>query len=479
MISEVINGSITVVIWTIAAVAIVFLISGIDDLFMDVLFVFWKSFRKLFFSREHRVLTTEILDTDNQRWSAIMVPAWKEQAVIDKMLDHAVTTIQYERYVIFVGTYSNDPDTRSKASEIAIKYPGRIEIVDIGHDGPTTKADCLNGILAFIRGYEQTRDLRFEIFILDDAEDIVSAKALQVFNHLIPRKDFVQLPVFPVEVPWSQFTAGHYMDEFAQLHLKDMRTREWLTGTIPSAGVGAAFSRRAIALAEQVNGGVAFSDSTLTEDYELPLQLAKLEVGEAFFEANVPIESDFKFRQVYGPENDRFPYVRSIFPRTFRAAVRQKSRWVLGIALQGWEHLGWKGKGIHKYMLWRDRKALIGNLANFLGYVLVFITLAIWFAQWYLVGDGRFPNVVPNPFIKWLLILNFYVMCIQLAVRAICTYVIYGFVHAILSAPRAVWGNFINFVATVRAMLLYFGARREKRRTIPWEKTDHEYPSKP
>ena len=31
------------------------------------------------------------------------------------------------------------------------------------------------------------------------------------------------------------------------------------------------------------------------------------------------------------------------FPDTFSAAVRQKSRWVAGIALQSWTEIGWRG----------------------------------------------------------------------------------------------------------------------------------------
>lgn len=476
MIVGFLDASTTTITWIIAAVAIVFLINGIDDLLIDVLFVLWRFYRRVFFSKEHRPISAELLASDEEKWIAIMVPAWHEQSVIGKMLDHAVATIDYSKYVFFVGVYSNDPETRQTVIEASERWPLRVVMVDIGHEGPTTKADCLNGVLAYIKRYEAANGMQFDIFVLDDAEDVVSKTGLRVFNHLIPRKDFVQLPVFPIEVPWYQFTAGHYMDEFAQLHLKDMRTREWLTNVIPSAGVGAAFSRRAIELATELNGGVPFSDDTLTEDYELPLQLAKLQVREAFVEANTPIVSERDVDLVLGPEDARYPYIRSFFPRTFRAAVRQKSRWVLGIALQGWEHLGWKGAGLHKYMLWRDRKALIGNLANFLGYILVVITLGIWFFRSYFTDDGRFPNVVPNAFIYWLLIVNFYIMCVQLIVRAICTYKIYGVMHGLLSIPRAVWGNFINFAATLRAMTQYFRARREKREKIPWDKTEYEYP---
>ena len=72
---------------------------------------------------------------------------------------------------------------------------------------------------------------------------------------------------------------------------------------------------------------------------------------------------------------------------------------------------------------------------------------------------------------------NFFIMCFQLISRAVATYKIYGFMHAILSVPRAIWGNLINFEATVRALRIYFTARRKGVTDIPWDKTSHEFPS--
>ena len=55
---------------------------------------------------------------------------------------------------------------------------------------------------------------------------------------------------------------------------------------------------------------------------------------------------------------------REYFPSRFRAAVRQRSRWVAGIALQGWERHGWQRVAAPAYWLWRDRKGLAGNLLS-------------------------------------------------------------------------------------------------------------------
>lgn len=472
---ELVNESVPYISVMIAIVACIFLVSGIDDILMDIFFAAWRVYRRVFFQRRHRRITREMLMEGPQKRIAMMIPAWQEASVIRETLDEAVRHIAYDNYQIFVGTYPNDPETRSEVEAASRDNPGRIRLVDVGHDGPTTKADCLNAVIKETRRVEQDGKGEFEIFVLDDAEDMIPRYSLLVFNYLVPRKDFVQLPVFPAKVAWNQFTAGHYMDEFAQLHLMDMRTREWLTGAIPSAGVGAALSRRALELALEANQGQVFSEDTLTEDYELPLHLIRARAREAFIEPGEPVRSEIESKVgQYETLEEEYPYIRSFFPSSLPAAVRQKSRWVLGISLQGWEHLGWKGSPAQVYMFWRDRKVLIGNLANFLGYFLVFFTIAIWLSRWGLTGSAEFPNVVPPGSFIWnLLIINLVIMAIQLVIRFACTLRIYGLVHAFLSPLRAVWGNYINFLATVRALFLFFRAKLTRGSKIPWEKTEH------
>ena len=47
---------------------------------------------------------------------------------------------------------------------------------------------------------------------------------------------------------------------------------------------------------------------------------------------------------------------RAHFPDTLAAAVRQKTRWTHGLALQGWDRLGWQGNAIQRWMTFRDRR---------------------------------------------------------------------------------------------------------------------------
>src|SRR6185503_3482245 len=131
-----------------------------------------------------------------------------------------------------------------------------------------------------------------------------------------------------------------------------------------SNGVGTGFSRIALEELAAVRGGRVFDPECLTEDYENGLRLHQMGRRQVF----LPIRFDRA-----GPMA-----TREYFPRSFRAAVRQRSRWVAGIALQGWQHHGWRVAPRQRYWLWRDRKGLIGNLLSPLTNLLMFYAAASW-----------------------------------------------------------------------------------------------------
>lgn len=458
--------------YTLAAVALVFFISGIDELIIDLAFLAWRVVRRFRFASLHKPLTEALLEAEAEQPAVILVPAWQEAAVIGHMLENTIARLRYSRYHILVGTYPNDAATQQAVRLVAARHP-HVHLVVLDHDGPTTKADCLNGLLAFLPKLEARLGLRFEIFVMNDAEDIVPPFELKVFNHLIPRKDIVQLPVFPLPVPWYRFTAGHYMDEFAHQHLRDLRLREWLTGAIPTAGVGCGFSRRFIDLAHHHGKGQVFSTNSVTEDYEISLKLEQARNREAFIDGIVwPRQGRAGRRWA-----SMLPAVTEAFPSSFGAAVRQKSRWIMGIALQGWAHLGWGKDWFARYMLFRDRKVLISSIAILIGYLLVAAVFVTWAMRALLLDDVTFPVLVAEDSWVWhILVANFGFMLLQLSTRAVAAWIIYGPLQALLSLPRAIWGNLINTVATFRALALYLAARR--RSVDPaWDKTEHrEYP---
>src|SRR3546814_5407194 len=65
------------------------------------------------------------------------------------------------------------------------------------------------------------------------------------------------------------WVGGHYGDEFAEAHGKELVVRSRLGLPLPSAGVGCALTRRTLALLAIERGGEPFCCDSLTEDYEI------------------------------------------------------------------------------------------------------------------------------------------------------------------------------------------------------------------
>ena len=119
---------------------------------------------------------------------------------------------------------------------------------------------------------EQRHGRRYDILLMHDAEDVIHPLSLRLYSLLIPAHDFVQTPVFSLELALHQGVAATYIDEFAEHHLKDMLVREAIGGLVPSAGVGSAFARDAFEEIARAHGQQPFNVESLTEDYEIGLK---------------------------------------------------------------------------------------------------------------------------------------------------------------------------------------------------------------
>lgn len=169
-----------------------------------------------------------------------------------------------------------------------------------------------------------------------------------------------------------------YIDEFSELHGKDVPVREALAGQVPSAGVGTCFSRRAISALLADGDGIAFDVQSLTEDYDIGFRLKEKGMSEIF--VRFPVVDDGKTgepRKLFqSKRTHNMICVREYFPDTFTTAVRQKSRWIIGIVFQGFKTHKWTSNLILNYFLWRDRKGAISNFISFIA-MLVFIQLML------------------------------------------------------------------------------------------------------
>lgn len=458
--------------------AVIIALNSMDDLFIDMYYWTRRVYRKFFVLNRHKPLESKKLYNIEEKPIAIMLPAWQEADVIASMASLAASTFEYYNYHIFIGTYPNDPQTQEEVDKVASRYQNVHKVVT-RDAGPTSKADCLNNVIEFIFDFEKKINKEFQAFVLHDAEDLIHPLELKLYNYLIDRKDLIQLPVIPLERSWYDFTSGHYQDEFAELHAKDMKVRESLSGFVPSAGVGTAFSRRAIAKLFELNGKIAFNTNSLTEDYDIGYQLLNAKMKLIFVRFPVKVQKTVKtfFGKIKVVDSIEYIAIREFFPNKFSLAIRQKSRWIIGIVFQGYETIGWPKKFILSYILYRDRKAVITNPTIFVAY---FVMLNILFMEFYTgINDDAwwFPSFIPNESFLWYLLgLNGLFLFNRVLHRFYFTSELYGIWEGVLSFPRMIWGNIINLLALFRAISQVKSASKKKENPS-WDKTAHEFPS--
>ena len=425
------------------------LLSGLDDFFICL--VFLKNRRKPF-----PWPTEAELARAPKRRIAIFVPVWREHAVIGRMLDRNLSAIQYPNYDIFVGAYPNDPLTIGAVEEVA-RRNSQVHLVVGAKNGPTSKGDCLNTIYQAMLRYEARRQIRFEAVLTHDAEDLVHPESLRLVDWFAQKYEMVQVPVLPLPTSLREFTHGVYCDEFAEYQFKDIPARQSLRSFLPSNGVGTGFTRAATERLAKVRDGRVFDPECLTEDYENGLRLHLLGARQIFlpirFAATGPVAT------------------REYFPRALRAAVRQRTRWVIGIALQGWQRNGWRGPLRLIYWFWRDRKGLVGNLVSPLASMLFVAGAAGYGASLLLHRLWTFGGSLPAWF-PWIYLPTTLLSMAQIGVRMDCCARIYGWRFAALAPLRVLWANTINCAATTLALwqFLLAGAAR---RTLVWTKTEH------
>ena len=325
--------------------------------------------------------------------------------------------------------------------------------------GPTSKADCLNSIYRRMELFEQERNVKFTTVVLHDAEDMIHPDALSLINRERSAYDMVQVPVLPLPTPFWELTHGVYCDEFAEFQNIDMHARQFSGSFVPSNGVGTGFAREILDRLAEEHGHV-FDAESLTEDYEIGVYI-----------------HDRGYRQLFAPitrgENG-FVATREYFPRTTKTAIRQRTRWVTGIALQCWERRGWAGSLRTRYWFWRDRKGLLANPLSLLTNFLFLAGLAD--LAYSGVRHRPWMFAVANPRVVVLCGLTTGLQCLRLGLRMLCVGHIFGPAFALGVPLRSFLANLINCFASVRATWRFFWAKRDKRKLV-WQKTEHAYPA--
>jgi adsorption protein B len=428
------------VTWLLWPLAIWIVVSGIDDLLVDAT-GFFVSLRGNI--RRTRPARRDLL-AETQRPIAILVPLWKESGVIARMVQQNTASILYRNYHFFIGAYPNDEPTLERVRILEKRY-ANVHLTICPHPGPTSKADCLNWVFQNIIAFEREHETRFEILVTHDAEDVIHSDALHWINHYSDEYDMVQVPVLPLRTSWKEWTHGVYIDDFTEYATRDMPVRQAMGAFVPSNGVGTGFRRQALEdLAERSNNCV-FEPVCLTEDYENGLRL-RLNGS----------------KQIFVPLHVEGMATREYFPHTVHTAIRQRTRWITGIALQTWDRHGWPGGIAQKYWLWRDRKGLIGNPASLLANAVFVYGLLRWF--WGV-------SLTTVPVLEALTLISLY----RLVYKMVCVARVYGVALSLAIPLRSVLANFINSAATVSAVHRFFHGKW-KGLPLVWVKTEHAYP---
>lgn len=441
------------------------LASSIEDCFVDL---YWFAIRLVGDPEQAEARGLLAVPPPAERPLAVLVPAWQEAEVLPLSLGHLLATARYRDFRVFVGCYLNDPATRAAVERLAAA-DGRVVPVTVPRPGPSCKADCLNAVVAAALERERRDGWRFAGFVLQDAEDMAHPEALACFNRLLGRWHLVQLPVLPLAERLGALVGGHYLDEFAEMHGKELPVRNALSGVVPGSGVAVAYERDAFLTARADNGGEAFTDGALTEDYDLSLRLARLGTRHLF------LRRVGAARRPQGTRRDLIG-TRELFPHDLAGAVRQKARWIQGISFQAWERFGWQGPGALRYFLLRDRKVLLCGHASLFGHLglLYLLTRAL------LADHAPFwapPPLLPEDSLLWqLAAVNLGFLCYRLLLRHLWVWAVYGWGHLPLVLPRYLVGALVNYLALWRASRLFLRQRRDGR-PIGWDKTRHAFPA--
>lgn len=435
-----------------------FLIGAIDDLALDCA---WLWLRVTGRARTRRVNRRELQEQALHGPAAVFLPAWQEADVIGDTIAHLLGSWRYPGLRLYVGVYRNDPATLDAAMQAASHDP-RLRLVIHDRAGPSTKADCLNRLYLALCDDERRLGVLFSTILFHDAEDMVDPAALALLDEAVARgADFAQLPVEPLPQAARQWLASHYCEEFAEAHGKAMVVRNAVGAALPAAGVGCAVSREALErLAQGSRAKIPFAPDSLTEDYELGLA-----IGES--------GGDCEFIRVRG-EDDMLIATRAFFPSRLDHIIRQKTRWVLGISLQGWDRTGWTGGLVERWMRARDRRGPLTALTLALGYTLLAVTALLMFAV-----SMNWADPLPlSPVLTVILYLNLGFFLWRVLWRFAFTVRNYGIAEGVFAVFRIPITNVIAIMAGRRAVAAYWSGLLGS--AVTWDKTPHDrHPLRP
>jgi adsorption protein B len=426
----------------------------IDDLIID-----WIAFTFDLGPQELTQKRIQKLKSKPEKNIAIIIANWQEHEVIHRMVYGNLSRLDYTNYHFFLGVYPNDIETNISAQNVSSVYKN-VHTIENTKNGPTSKGQMLNELVRGVFLTEKSLGIEFDVFLMHDSEDILHPLSLKVINSEIDKTDFLQIPIFSFDRPATQMVGSTYIDEFAEIHTKDLFVRQYLKAPVPSAGVGTSLQRKLMMALMRENQNDFLREDSLTEDYVLGMSSAIKGFRTSFCCYYVKDEQG----------NKDFIATREYFPNKYQAAIRQKTRWILGIVLQGSRIIPWDGAWIHKYFLYRDRR---GPMNNFVAMATTALTIYL------LIGYSMTHQPADFTSLWWFKLGSVIAtigMLNRLVQRVYAVGLVNGWKKAWLVPLRWPLGNLINFVATLKAFQQFHRAV-VKKEPLKWSKTEHELPS--
>lgn len=132
-------------IYTLGLIFVILLILiSIDDLVWDVYYLFIGKTKK----RKIKTINDEKLRNIIPKFLAVIVPAYDEETVLEKVIENLIYSNYYPRtmYHIFLGVYPNDKPTRDIADKLSNRFSNVHSVVHF-IEGPSYKADNINNVI--------------------------------------------------------------------------------------------------------------------------------------------------------------------------------------------------------------------------------------------------------------------------------------------------------------------------------------------
>jgi adsorption protein B len=396
------------------------LLLHLDDVFFDLNSIFRKA--------KPEILPTQISrgwKKIPQRKIAILIPTWKSEEHLEKMILGNLTKLQYENYSLFLGVYTEDLETYAIARKLEKSYP-QISILLASRAQKNNKAKILNEMLRQIFAFDRSAS-KYEAFFMTDSDETLHPLTLQFINWELEKSDLVKIPLLSEKESFWNLSNGTYADELAEQLIRDIPLRNKLQATSSGFFGGIALSRT---LLKALNSTTEiFSETNLAETYHLGMKASQLGFQESS-------------RSLWLEETHDYLTNKKYFPNKANVAAQHKSRLTLGIAFQGALAFGWSGRFWKKYFLWRDRRG---------SWTTLFLAVASFLVILSVLKDPTQAPILPY-WMEAISFCNFALWIRRVVFRMYSTSKVYGAAFALLVPVRFPIGNFINSISTWRAL---------------------------